>query len=244
MLAIESICLSYIHIYPHVFFSDTPPHMRRFGIPFEGSNSLLKTQEFLVNRNIGGNAIWLANFTPVRLDNLRLISRFLETFCPLDVCCDCTGTYPAYIACVLSSHYFQGPGVGELHVARTDSGILNNIYRKLHTFEIGPFEFSLTTWLECETFFDYSINEITHEGVSVPVHITIVDVSVYCGSQSSINLAEFICKRVLVFAIKKYAIVRVLLNTPMVYTYIIIGLLAMDGHQIPYAMSVWRNLGL
>jgi len=53
--------------------------------------------------------------------------------------------------------------------------------------------------------------------MSVPFHITIVDVSVYCGSQSIINLAEFIWKHVCVFAIKMYPIVCVPLNTPTVF---------------------------
>jgi len=169
--------------------------MRPFGIPFDGSNSLFKTQEFLVNGNVAGNAIWLTDFTPARLDHLRFVNRLLETFCALDICCAFTGTY-LLILQVCSVHIIQRPAVGELHIARTDSAILDKIYRKLHTFEIGPFKFRLTAWLEYESFPDYSICEITYEVVSVPVHITIVDVSAYCGSQSSINLAEFIWKRV------------------------------------------------
>jgi len=103
-----------------------------------------------------------------------------------------TGTYPAYIAGVLSSYYSKRLAVGEFHIARTRSAILDNLYRKLRTFEIGPFEFRLTAWLEYESFPDYSIYEITYECVPVAFHITIVDVSVYCGSRSSINLADFI----------------------------------------------------
>jgi len=53
--------------------------------------------------------------------------------------------------------------------------------------------------------------------MSFPVRITIVDVSVYCGSQSSINLAEFIWKHLCVFAINMYAKVCVSLNTTTVF---------------------------
>jgi len=45
-------------------------------------------------------------------------------------------------------------------------------------------------------FPDYSIYDITHEGVTVSFHIIIVDVPVYCGSRSNINLEECIWKRV------------------------------------------------
>jgi len=137
--------------------------------------------------NEAGNALWLTHFTPVRLDHLRFVNRLLETFCALDTFCAITGTYPAYIAGVLNSCYRTRPAVGELHVARTDSTILDSIYRKVHSFEIGPFEFRLTEWLEYENFPDYSIYDITHEGVTITVHNTIFDVSVYCGSQSNIN---------------------------------------------------------
>ena len=90
--------------------------------------------------------------------------------------------------------------MGELHIARTDSHILDNIYREVHTFEIGPFELSLTEKLEYENFPDYSIYETIHVVVTVSVHITIVDVSVYCGS--NINFTEFIWKHMCVFAVK------------------------------------------
>jgi len=71
--------------------------MRPFGLPFDRTNSVIETQQFLVNGNIAGNAIWLLHFTPVRLDHLRFVNRLLETFCAQDICCAFTGNYPAYI---------------------------------------------------------------------------------------------------------------------------------------------------
>jgi len=168
-----------------------------------------ETQHFLVYRNIAENAIWLPHFTPVRINHLRFVNQLLQTFCALDICCALTGNYPAYIAGVLSSYYCTRLVIGGLHIARTDSTILENIYRKVRTFEIGPLEFRLTEWLEYESFPDYSMYDITHEGVMVPFQITIVDVSAYCGSRSSIDLAEFIWECVCVFPVKMYAIVCV-----------------------------------
>jgi len=114
----------------------------------------------------------------VRLDHLRFVNRLLESFRALNICCFITGTYPAYIAGVLIAFYRTRPAVGELNIARTDSAILDSIYRKVHSIQIGHFEFSLTEWLEYENFPDYSIYDITHEGVTVTVHINIVDISV------------------------------------------------------------------
>ena len=145
-----------------------------------------------MNGNIARNAVCLTHFIPERLDHLRFVKRLLETFCTSDICCAFIGTYAAYIAGVFISNYSTRLALGEFHIARTDSATLDSLYRKLHIFEIGPFEFPLTAWLEYESFLDYSIYEITYEVVSVPFHITIGDVSVYCGSQSSMNLAEFI----------------------------------------------------
>jgi len=105
------------------------------------------------------------------------VNQLLQTFCALDICRALTGTYPAYIADVLSSYYHTRLVLGGLHIARTDSTILDNIYRKVHSFEIGPFMFRLIEWLEYESFSDYSIYDITHEGMTFPFEITVVDVS-------------------------------------------------------------------
>jgi len=190
--------------------------MRPHGIPFDVSNSLFETQHFLVNGNILAKALWLPNFTPVRLAHLRFVNKLLQTFCALDICCYLKGTYPAYIAGVLSFYYRTRLVVGGLHIIRTDSTILDNIYRRVHRFEIGTFRFRLTEWLEYERFPDYSIYDLTHEGVTVPFQITILDVCAQCGSPSSINLAEFIWEYVSVFAVKMYAIFCVPLDTPTV----------------------------
>ena len=49
--------MPFLYIYIYIlffFFTDTPPHMRPFGILFDETNSLFKTQQFLVNE--AGNA--------------------------------------------------------------------------------------------------------------------------------------------------------------------------------------------
>ena len=183
--------------YIYIIFLLQIPHLTR---PFDWSNSLFKSQEILVNKV--GNAICLTNFTPVKLDHLRFVNRLLEASCAPDICCAVTGTFPAYIAGVLNSYYSQRTAVGKLHIAGTDSSILDKLYSKHYALEVGPFEFRLTEWLEYERFSDYSIYEIVHENESVAFHIIIVDVSAYCESQSNINLAEFIWKHVCEFAVK------------------------------------------
>ena len=110
----------------------------------------------------------------------------------MDSYCALTGTYPAYVAGVLVSHYRARPVIRGLHIARTPSTIVDNIYRKAHIDVIGPFQFRRTEWLEYEGFPDFSIYDITFQGVTVSFSMTIVDVSTSCGSSSSINLTEFI----------------------------------------------------
>ena len=201
-------------LYALLCFADTPPHMRPYSLPFDVSNSLFETQHFLVNGNILAKALWLPNFTPVRLAHLRFVNKLLQTFCALDICCYLKGTYPAYIAGVLSFYYRTRLVVGGLHIIRTDSTILDNIYRRVHRFEIGTFRFRLTEWLVYERFPDYSIYDFTHDGVPVSFQITILDVSEQCGSQSSINLEQFIWKHICAFAVKMYDIDCVPLDTP------------------------------
>ena len=126
------------------------------------------------------------------------------------------GTYTEYIGGVLSSHYIDRLRVSQLCIARTDSPILDN-YRKFPTFEIGPFRFSITAEEDYASFPDYSVYEITHEGVTVHFYITVVDVSVHCGSRSSINLAEFMWENACIFVFNMYAIVCVPLFIPTVF---------------------------
>jgi len=90
------------------------------------------------------------------------------------------------------------------------------MYSKADTFVIGPFQFRLTEWDEYEAFPDFSTYDITFEIVTVPFSITIVDVSTYCGSNTSINLTNFIWEYICGFAFKLYAIVCVPLDTPTV----------------------------
>jgi len=111
--------------------------MKPDGIPFDGSDSLFQTQQFLVTEM--GHAVWLQQFTPARLDYLSFVRRLLQTFCELDICCTIKGTYPAYIAGVLASFCNIAPCIGGLHIARTSSSILDNFYRKAETFVIEFF---------------------------------------------------------------------------------------------------------
>ena len=64
----------------------------------------------------------------------------------------CTGYLLRFYRKLSSLYYSTRVAVGEFHIARTDSTILDNQYRKLYTFEIGHFELRLTAWLEYESF--------------------------------------------------------------------------------------------
>jgi len=159
----------------------------------------------------------LPHFTPVRLDHLSLVNHLLKTFCALDICFALVGTYPAYIAGLLISHYVDTIKLRQLYIARTDSPILDNIYRKFPTLEIEPFRFRITAEEEYASFPDYSVYEITHDGVMVHFLLTVVDVPVHCGSNSSINLAELMWENAGILAFKMYAIFCVPLDTPTVF---------------------------
>ena len=188
--------------------------MRPKGKFFEGSNSLFEIQQFLVQGNIAGHALWLPHFTPVRIDHRSFVNRLLKTSCALNICCALMGTYPAYVAGVLSSHYVDSLRLSQLCIARTKSPILDNIYRKFPTFEIGPFRFHITADEEYANCPDYSVYDITHDDVTVPFLLVVVDVSVHFGSIYSINLVEFMWENACIFAFKMYAKICVPLDTP------------------------------
>jgi len=136
--------------------------MRLRGKLFDWSNSLFRTQQELVKR--AGHAVWLTEFTPVRLEHLGFVNRLMQTFCELDICCALVNAYPAYIAGFFSV-YSTGVGklnkISLLYIARVDSPILDNIYTKVPSFQIGTFTFNLTESERYVEIPDYSMFEIT-----------------------------------------------------------------------------------
>ena len=203
-----------------VFQIHTLTNMKPHGIPFDGSDSLFQTQQSLVTTI--GHAVWLQQFTPARLDDLSFVHRLLQTFCELDIYCTITGNYPAYIVGVLTSFYNTYPCIGGLHITRTSSSILENLYRKAETFAIKRFQFRIEERQEYDAFPDFSTYDITFEDVTLAFSVTIIDVEtfygepVYCGSKSNINFSEFILEYMCCFAVKSYSIVCVPFNTPTV----------------------------
>jgi len=147
--------------------------MKPQGIAFHGSDSQFQTQQSRVTEM--GHAVLLQQFTPARLDHLSFVHRLLQTFCELDICCTITGTYPAYIAGVLTSFYNIAPCIGGLHIDRTSSSILENFYRKAEAFVIEPFQFRIMELQEYHAFPDISSYEITFEVVTLAFTVTIID---------------------------------------------------------------------
>ena len=58
--------------------------------------------------------------------------------CKLYICCAISGTYPAYVAGMLSSYFAL-----TLCVAKHSSVIINPLCEMAQNFTIGPFEFRL-----------------------------------------------------------------------------------------------------
>jgi len=167
--------------------------MRPHGKVFDGSNSLFGTQQFLWRGKVASNALCLPHFTPVMSDHLRCVAQLLKTFCFLNICCTCVGTYPSYIAGVLGTYFVDTLRISQLCIDRTDSTILDKFYTKFPTFEFRPFQFRMSEAEEYASFPDISLYDITYEGVTVHFFISIVDAFVRFGSQSSINLVDFMC---------------------------------------------------
>jgi len=127
--------------------------------------------------------------------------------------CACVETYPSCIAGVLGTFYLDTLRVSQFCIVSTDPPILDKLYRKFPTFEVGPFWFRITDAEAYASFPDYSLY-ITYEGVTVPFYITILDVPERCGSRCSINLVDFMWMNTCAF--KLYA-VCVPLTTPTVF---------------------------
>jgi len=152
----------------------------------------------------------------------------------LDICCSLVGTYPAYIAGVLSSHYADQLRLSELCIARTDSPILDNIYRKFPNFNFGTYKFHLNAEDDDNASFpDYSVYEITHDGVTVPFLITVM-LWLYNVYENQTLIWPNSCGRMTVFLLSKCTVLSVFLSTRLrSSTYTIKGLLVGVGHPIP-----------
>jgi len=197
---------------------------------FDGSDSLL------VNR--AGNAVWLTEFTPTRLDHLGFVNRLLHPFCKLDICCALVNAYPAYIAGVLSVYSTGSNVVSLLYIARTDSPILDNIY-KFPSFQLRTFTFALTALEQFANYRYYSLFAITQGEETVQFLLGVV-VSVTCGAKSRINLFEFLWDTAVMFAFQMYGIVCVPLDSPNVLYIRHYGVTSGAGRRLPYADRVSR----
>jgi len=178
-----------------VYFS---PTLRPRGKRYDRSDSLFTNQEDLVKR--AGHAVCLTEFTPARLDHLGFVNRLLQTFCEIDICCAHVNTYSAYIAGALSMYSTGGNTISQLYIARGYSPILDNIYNKLSSFQIGPFTLARTTSGQYANYRDYSMFANTKWDVTVQFPLGVVDVTTTCGSKSNINLLEFLWDTTAIFA--------------------------------------------
>ena len=169
-----------------------------------------------MNNNIIGHSLWLTHFTPGNRDHLGFANHLINEFCASYICCAIVGTYHDSIVGVLSSHYADRLRLSLVRIARTDSPILDNICKKFPNFDTGPFKFHITPEDEYANYPDYSVYEITHDAGTIPFLLAVVDESVPCGSNSNINLAEFMWENASIFAFKMYGIVCVPLDTPTV----------------------------
>ena len=98
-----------------------------------------------------------------------------------------------------------GPRLSLLYFARVASPILDSIYNKVPSFQIGPFSFVLTDNEHFENFHDYSVYAITLLEETVEVLIGVAETStITCGSKSSINFLEFLGESTIIFAFTKY----------------------------------------
>jgi len=188
--------------------------MRPRGKCFDGSDSMFRTQQDMVKR--AGHAVWLNEFTPAVLEYLAFVNRLMQTLCELDICCVLVNAYPAYIAGVLSVFSTGGIRLSLLYIARTDSPIVDNIYKNVPSFQVGPFTFALSASQDKDINPDYNVYALIFGEDTVELLIGLVDVTDNCGSRSSINLMEFMWESTIIFAFTKYWIVCVPLDSPKV----------------------------
>jgi len=216
--------------------------MRPLGKRFDGSDSLFKTQQDLVKR--AGHAVWLTEFIPARLDHLGFVNRLLQTFCELDICCALVNTYPAYIAGALSVMSNGGQAISLLYIARADSPILDNIYNKLTSFQIGPFSFARVASEEYANYREYSLYAVTQGDVTIELLLGVVR-SPSLVDKNLTSIYSNSCGILRLFLHSKCTGLSAFPSTHLKSSTLgITGLLAVAGRRIRYAASVSGTIGL
>jgi hypothetical protein len=189
--------------------------MRPLGMVFDGSTSLFETQRVLCTSI--GQAIWLAQFTPVHHDHLHFVQALFQAFCSLGICCVFTGLYPAYIAGVLDKSCLEDDFcICHLCIAKSTSTILGTLREKAAKFTIGSFNFQFRSRGAFERYADFSAYDISYEGETLTFYLVLVDATVDCSPRASLNFVEFTWDNIKTFAFIKYAIVCIPLETPKI----------------------------
>ena len=138
------------------------------GKEFVGSSSLFETLRNL--QPYAGNSIWLTQFQPKKQEHLNFIRLLLCTVCKLNICCAISGTYPAYVAGMLSSYFAV-----TLCVAKQNSVITDPLSEMAQNFMIGLFEFQLNK--NQVNAPNYKVYNITYENTSVLFQIISIDMT-------------------------------------------------------------------
>ena len=176
---------------------------------------MLKTQKDL--EKLAGTAVWITEFTPVRIDHLDFVKRLLLTFCELEICSAMVNDYPAYIAGAVSVCSVGELALGVLYFAKVNSPLLDHFYLSDPYFHVGPFSFALRDSVEHDENPDYYVYSITLGEETFTCLLGFVDtVTVPCGSTSSNNFMELLWDNKVVFSFQKYGIVCVPLDSPRV----------------------------
>jgi hypothetical protein len=110
------------------------------GSAFNGATFYFDANRAL--HSIAGSEYWFREFPPVNFTGLGLMYLLLESFYSANICAHVGGTYPTYVAGVLTS--FRS---ATIFIALKQGLWLNFIFRRreelLNSFHTGPFIFTL-----------------------------------------------------------------------------------------------------
>jgi hypothetical protein len=173
--------------------------MRIQGMTFEGLTRRYDTH--LALQSIAGGAYWFPQFTPTLTDSTRTLLDLLVLLYYMDVCCNITGSFAAYLAGLQSTC-----GLIVLYVTIENLRVIRVLLQKErpdpYDFTFGPFHFLFENSPES----DVCTYEVTRGSFTFQVMVMGVDTSKVCDTRANVDFVHFLWENVNQYSYRRHSV--------------------------------------
>jgi hypothetical protein len=173
--------------------------MRIQGKAFDGLTRRYDTH--LALQRIAGGAYWFRQFTPTLTESTQALLELLVLLYRMDVCCNITGSFAAYLAGLQTNF-----GVIVLYVVIENVRLIRVLLQKErahpYDFTFGPFHFRFENSPET----DVCKYEVTRGSFTFQVVVTGVDTSEVCDVRANVDFVNFLWENIDQYGYRRHSI--------------------------------------